>query len=62
MKRIAAVVDNLGPTQSSFYLIKEFNKKSIVEGFKEKTPEGIKLKKLNLGENYGKSIKFKGFY
>ena len=38
------------------------NKKSIVEGFKEKTPEGIKLKKLNLGENYGKSIKFKGFY
>lgn len=26
MKRIAAVVDNLGPTQSSFYLIKEFNK------------------------------------
>ncbi len=38
------------------------NKKSIVEGFKEKTPEGIKLKKLNLGQNYGKSIKFKGFY
>ena len=26
MKKIAAVVDSLGPTQSSFYLIKEFNK------------------------------------
>ena len=25
MNRIAAVVDNLGPTQLSFYLIKEFN-------------------------------------
>ncbi len=25
MNRIAAVVDSLGPTQSSFYLIKEFN-------------------------------------
>ena len=28
MKKIAVVMDNLGPSQKSFYLIKEFNKLS----------------------------------
>ena len=36
--------------------------KSIVESFKEKSSENIKLKNLNFGRNYGKSLKFKGFY
>ncbi len=38
------------------------DKKSILESFKEKEPDKIKLKKLNLGQNYGNSYKFIGFY
>ena len=38
------------------------DKKSIVESFKENASEDIKLKNLNFGQNYGKSLKFKGFY
>ena len=38
------------------------DKKSITESFKENSSENIKLKKLNFGKNYGKSLKFKGFY
>jgi len=36
--------------------------KSITESFKENSLESIKLKKLNFGKNYGKSLKFRGFY
>tara|TARA_Y100001960_G_C14336410_1_gene662564 strand:- start:266 stop:709 length:444 start_codon:yes stop_codon:yes gene_type:complete len=36
--------------------------KSITESFKENSSENIKLKNLNFGQNYGKSIKFRGFY
>ena len=38
------------------------DKKSIIESFREKNSEKIKLKKLNLGQNYGKSFKFMGIY
>tara|TARA_Y100000590_G_scaffold221801_1_gene251061 strand:- start:4362 stop:6716 length:2355 start_codon:yes stop_codon:yes gene_type:complete len=35
---------------------------SIIESFKENSSESIKLKNLNFEQNYGKSLKFKGFY
>ncbi len=38
------------------------NRKSILESFKENSSKTIKLKNLNFGQNYGKSLKFKGFY
>ena len=38
------------------------DRKSILESFKEKSSQDIKLKNLNFGQNYGKSLKFKGFY
>ena len=38
------------------------DKKSITEGFKESNSEKIRFNNLNLGKNYGKSLKFKGFY
>ena len=38
------------------------DKKSILESFKENSSEKIKLKNLNFGQNYGKFLKFKGFY
>ena len=37
MINIAAVIDNLGPSQKSFYLIKEFNKAERVVKLNEKT-------------------------
>ena len=38
------------------------DKDTIVESFKESDSKKIKLKNLNFGQNYGKSLKFKGFY
>ena len=38
------------------------DKETIVESFKESDSKKIKLKNLNFGQNYGKSLKFKGFY
>ena len=36
--------------------------KSITESFKENSSQNVRLKNLNFGKNYGKSLKFKGFY
>ena len=38
------------------------NKKAIIEAFKEKTVQDIKVKNLSIGENYGKYNKFRRFY
>ena len=38
------------------------NKKAIIEAFKEKTIQDIKVKNLSIGENYGKYNKFRRFY
>ena len=35
---------------------------SITESFKENSSQNVRLKNLNFGKNYGKSLKFKGFY
>ena len=40
----------------------EYNKKAIIEAFKEKTVQDIKVKNLSIGENYGKYNKFRRFY
>ena len=38
------------------------NKNAIIEAFKEKTVQDIKVKNLSIGENYGKYNKFRRFY
>ena len=38
------------------------NKKAIIEAFKEKTVQDIKVKNLSIGEKYGKYNKFRRFY
>ena len=38
------------------------NKKAIIEAFKEKTVQDIRVKNLSIGENYGKYNKFRRFY
>ena len=38
------------------------DKKAIIEAFKEKTVQDIKVKNLSIGENYGRYNKFRRFY